>query len=717
MSDLLFEIGTEEIPAGYIEPALADMEESLHRTLTDNRLEPASIGTAGTPRRLVMWATGLPAEQPPEREEVVGPPADVAFEEDGTPGQAAQGFARSQGIPVDELQVRETDKGPYAVAVVEHEGKNSMEVLPSILKESARAVSFPKSMRWPDPRSSEGPAENTDIPFARPIRWITALFDSDPIPLELAGVSSGKTTFGHPFLAPRRLELGNASFTEYRDILERNSVIVDVDERRKMVRDQVNDLLSAHGSTHKPDGLVDEVTNLVEHPHAIEGSFEDRFLEVPDPVLCAAMISHQRYFPVRNEGGELENRFVIVSNRTAEQADTVRKGNERVLRARLDDARFFWEEDRRNSLEELVPRLEGVVFLEGLGNYLHRTRRLEDLTSRIARLIGVDGTDREAACCAARLCKADLLTELVGEFPDMQGQIGRQLALEEGLDEAVASAIAEHYRPERADEDPPATIPGTCLALADKMDLIVCCFALGYEPTGSQDPYGLRRNAVGILMTLEQHQLDGNLRRMIRAAAETLESQSEELSAENLSVPVDKVLDFFRDRLYHAAVDRGHRHDCVRAVMAAGWDREVAREAVNYNVRLFWKRLEALRECADSEVWDSLVELVDRTRRIQHDLDRDVKLNPDLLEQEEEHLVAQKLQQHSDGIEDLFEKEQYEKAARLYCSTFAEAVHDFFEEVFVNVDDPEVRDNRKALCRGVYELFAHSFADLYLVEG
>jgi len=433
----------------------------------------------------------------------------------------------------------------------------------------------------------------------------------------------------------------------------------------------------------------------------VEGSFDDHFLSVPASVLCAAMMEHQRYFPVRDADGRLLPRFVAVTNRTPEQEDVVRKGNERVLLARLEDAKFFWEEDREQSLDDLVPRLKDVVFLGGLGDNLQRTERLVELAGRIAESMG-GRASVEHVQRAARLCKADLLTGLVGEFPSLQGTVGCELALAHGEPGPVARAIAEHYRPTGAEDDVPASPEGSALAIADKLDVILGCFSLGLLPTGSQDPYALRRSALGVLLIIERNELGLRLDDMVDAAREVLRARGVECSRD----AAEKALDFFRDRLYHAAIDRGFRHDFVRAVLAAGFD----------DITGFWARLRALSECSQRAWWPGLVELVDRTYRIQRDLDDIAPIREDLLQETLEKDLASAYGAHREGIARLLDGAEYVAGAELYAEVFAQLVHDFFEDVFVNVEDQAVRLNRKSLCGWVYRLFAGRFADLYLIE-
>jgi len=690
MPDLLYEIGTEELPAGYIRPALAQMAEMLAQLLDENRLPGGEVITAGTPRRLTIAVRDIPAMQPGKSERITGPPARVAFDDDGNPTPAALGFARKMGVAPDALELDETPKGAYVAATLEEPGRPAAEVLPALLEQLTGAIRFPKSMHW-----------GADFTFARPITQLVALFGDQVLPVTIAGIDAGRVTASHPFLAPGELKLDDADFDAYRETLRGHYVLVDCEERREVVRREVGAVLESYGSALEDDALVDEVTQMVEFPHAVEGTFEERFLEVPAAVICAAMKGHQRYFPVRDADGQLTARFVTVSNRTAAHDDLVRAGNERVLRARLQDARFFWDEDRRRPLEELVPRLADVVFLGGLGDNLQRTDRLVALAGQIAERIG-DGVDAEHARRAARLCKADLLTGLVGEFASLQGVIGREVALATGQPAPVALAIAEHYRPAGADDALPDSLEGCALALADRLDVITGCFALGLLPSGSQDPYALRRSALGILLIIERKGLDLDLMELVGMARDALVAQG--VSCEDDAVA--KIGDFFRDRLYNTAIDRGFRHDFVRAVLARGFD----------NVKDFWARLAALADCAGEVWWKDLVTLVDRTYRIQRDVEQILPVRDDLLTEPSEKQLAAVLDENQDAVSQQFDSGEYISAAELYCYTFGPPVADFFDNVFVNTDDETVRLNRKSLLGWVYQLFAHNFADLYLIE-
>ena len=691
MPDLLYEIGTEELPAGYIQPALEQLADGLKRLLAENRLAAEEVATAGAPRRLTLAVAGIPEQQPPMRTKSVGPPARAAFDADGQPTAAALGFARSKGLAVEDLQVEETLKGPYVFAVVEEPGRPAAEMLPELLAQVTSSLPFPKSMRW----------EPGGFAFARPIRWLVVLLDDQVLPLEIAGVRAGRATRGHRFLAPGALELPDASYDAYCAALERAHVVVDDRKRRARLRAEVAAILSRHGSELRDEPLLDEVANMVEWPHALEGSFHEGFLSMPAPVLVAAMTGHQYDFPVWGADGRLLPRFVAVSDRTDEHDDLVREGNERVLRARLEDAKFFWEHDSRQPLDALVPRLEGVVFLGGLGNNLQRAERLAELGGRIAERIG-EGVSVEHVRRAARLCKADLLSDLVGEFPGLQGVVGREIARLHGEPDAVADAIAEHYLPAGADDRLPETPEGCALALADKLDVIVGCFALGLQPSGSQDPYALRRNALGVLRILEEKALPLRLDDLTEMAiqccpADGIESRSD--------LRTQLVL-FFVERLAKAALSRGFRHDFVTAVDLSNW---------RY-VQDFWSRLEALADCSRRPWWPELVELVDRTHRIHRDVEGLPPVRDDLLQEPLEKELAAALAEQRERIVGLFRRSDYVAAAEAYCSAFARLVHDFFEEVFVNVEDQAVRANRKALCREVCTLFVDNFANLYRIQ-
>ncbi len=715
MQNLLFEIGVEEMPASSIQPALDQLRTGMARRLKENLLEAESIQSLGTPRRLTVWAGQLPEKQKSKSEQVIGPPAHVAYDDRGEPTGAAVGFARSQGVKMDQLQITETEKGPYVCTNVENPGLPTIELLPGLLAGLVREITFPQSMRWPLPGENNS-NDSSKMLFARPIRRLTALLGNKTVPVCLAGLEAGNTIQGHPFLCDADIELRSASLEDYVDKLKNCFVIASYEERRKSIVQQMKGLESQNMRIDMQPDLLEEVAGLVEYPHALIGEFDEDFLHVPECVIVAAMTEHQRYFPVVGEKGRLRNKFAIISNRTEKQADTVREGNERVLRARLADARFFWDEDIQKPLHERKAKLKEVVYLGGLGNNFQRTQRIKKLSAIFAKKMGMNDSSIKDVEEAAELCKADLLTGLVGEFSSLQGHVGRELALNEGKTETVATAIGEHYRPTTSDGPIPESDAGTVLSLADKIDTIVSCYAMGYTADGSQDPFAMRRNAIGILRILDEKKLDLRLGALLESGEKALLDQKVDLQRSELEIDIGETLSFFRDRLYHEAVKRGYRHDMTKAVLSVGFDHAAADAKLNYNIRLFWKRLEALQNCSQKSWWPRLVEVVDRTYRIQKDFERLPPLDKELLQEDAEKLPAELLETNRDAILCLFNAEQFEVAAQKFCEIFAEPVHQFFEEVFVNVEDETLRNTRKTLCGHIYGLFAGYMADLYLIE-
>jgi len=697
MPNLLLEIGTEEIPAGYIEPALEQMRASISEQLSEHLLSHGEIITAATPRRLTLFVEDIPERQEDRVVEVVGPPAKAAFDNEGNPTRAAEGFAKSQGVALASLVVKETKKGKYCVAVKEIEGRKTIELLPDILRKLIAAISFPKSMIW----------KEKSVRFARPVRSIVALFGEQVVPFEYAGVKSGRLTRGHPFLSQEPIELQCADFETYKKLLREQYVLVAPEERLKAIREQVMEILARHDAIFSHEELLREVANLVEYPCAIEGGFDEQFLKIPAPVIEAAMTEHQRYFPIRRKAdGKLQPAFIVVSNRTEESNDIVREGNERVLMARLEDARFYYEEDMKRPLEKRLEELGQVLFLKGLGNYLEKTERLEKLADYIADRMGFEREIRRHAVRAARLCKADLVTHMVGEFPSLQGTIGGIYARENGEPEAVADAIAEHYRPRFVDDELPRTEAGLVVSIADKLDNMVSCFALGHIPTGSADPYALRRQASGIIRMLQTSGKSLCLRTALERAFDALPEAVREKAAPDT---IDKLLNFIRDRLYQMCVERGYRYDIVNAVLSAGYA----------DIADFFRRLEVISDLSRGEIWHDLVYLVQRSHNVMKIGEAAERVNPELFQQDEERALYKRYREKHSVIRIMLECKQYLGACKLYCEAFAEPVHEFFDRVFVNVKEEPIKRNRIRLIKDVNELFSRRIADLsqIVIEG
>lgn len=702
MTDLLFEIGTEEIPAGYITPATQHIKTFFTEQAKKHRLEAQSVYCTGTPRRLTLFVKGLPEKQESVTVETLGPAASVAFDKAGGPTKAGMGFARSQGVDVQGLQMKKTPKGDYCFVIKHIEGKETLLILTEMLTDVIRNVPFPKSMKW----------KGNSLFFARPIRSLLALFGDAVVPLEINGIKATKLAAGHPFLSGRKIEIPRADWDLYKQLLKQEYVVVDMPERREELRVKIAQRMASHSSEIDDEELLDEVTNLVEYPNAIECSFDEEFLEIPSDVIETAMKEHQRYFPIRKKGGRLLNKFIATLNRDENSAHTTIQGNERVLKARLSDARFFWKEDKKIPLKNRVEDLKNIAFLEKLGNYHDRTNRIVALSDVISHALVTAGKlsmeEASLAKRAAFLCKADLLTQMVGEFPSLQGIMGREYAGWDGEASPVAVAIAEHYMPRFAADNIPASKIGAVVGLADKFDTISSCFALQLIPTGSQDPYSLRRHAYGIIRILGEHELALEIGETVRSSLSLLPViKGQFVSGDQKAVSekiVSDVRGFFKDRLFQVNTERGYRYDIVNAVLNAGKGFD--------DVYNFSQRLKATEAISREKWWAELVAVVERTFNIGKKAKSGDQVNEILLAEAEEKALWKVYQDKGDEIQKQMNDRRYVEAAELYYKAFALPVHSFFEKVFVNVEDEGVRNNRLTLLKKINELYSQGLAEL-----
>ncbi|HYU14654.1 MAG TPA: glycine--tRNA ligase subunit beta, partial [Candidatus Acidoferrum sp.] len=489
--ELLLEIGTEEIPAGFLARALDDLGTAVQAALAGARLAPGAVAVWGTPRRIAIAVAEVADRQTDRSERVVGPPIQAAYDKSGAPTKAALGFAEKNRVDVGSLERSEVPnkKGTYVVCTRHEPGRPALEILPDILAELLGAIPWPKVMRW----------GSGDHSFVRPVHWLVALHGGEVVPIEFAGVAAGRATRGHRFLHPGPIEL-DGSAAGYVAALRQAHVIVEPKGRTTMIEAELTRIENENGvRVRRDDALLKEVTFLVEYPVAVCGEFDRSFLEVPEEVVVSAMRAHQRYFAMEDASGRLVNRFVTIAGTVVRDVAVVRHGNERVLAARLADAQFFFREDRKHKPDEFAARLDGVVFQKKLGTIKDKIGRVVELATWIAEEVGAP---TPPVVRAAQLCKFDLTTAMVGEFPDLQGTMGRRYAELAGEDPAVATAIAEHYMPRGAKDEPPATVIGSIIGLADRLDTLVRCFDVGLAPSGSADPYGLRRDALGILRIL-----------------------------------------------------------------------------------------------------------------------------------------------------------------------------------------------------------------------
>ncbi len=552
--DLLLEVGTEEIPAAPLDGALAWFRAQIATVLDDQRIGHGAVSVLGTPRRMAILVADVQDCQRDLSEVVAGPPARIAFDDSGAPTKAAQGFARKNGVELAALRRGEVEgkKGEYVLCTREQSGQPTIEILPAMFSQLLAALPWPKSMRWSDGQG---------VAFVRPVQWIAALLGDEIVEFEFAGERSAAMSRGHRFLSPDPFRVGS-SREAYTSALRERQVIVCPEARRTMIEAELRRLEREHGATVRSDErLVAEVANLVEYPVGLVGNFDASFLEVPEAVIVSAMRGHQRYFAMEHDDGVLANKFAAIAGTITRDREVVSRGNERVLAARLADAKFFFDEDRKSSLDELAKRLEQVVFQKKLGSIGAKVERVASLASSLATELGENAEHAERA---ARLAKADLVSHVVGEFPDLQGTMGRVYATYAGEPAEVAVAIEEHYLPRGAGDSLPKTATGALVGIADRVDTVVGCFAAGLAPTGSADPYGLRRAALGILTILLDRNWSISIVSLIELAARGLGGAIE------VTETVEKdVAEFFRVRFKGLLSELPT--DCVEAALAAGY--------------------------------------------------------------------------------------------------------------------------------------------------
>ena len=707
--DLLFEIGVEELPGGYVPPALEQLEHAARDAFAGVRLPLGDLCTYGTPRRLTLFVKDLATRQADFDEEAMGPAVKVAFDADGKPTRALLGFCQGKGVEPAAVRRVETPKGEYVAVTVHHAGKPALEVLPALLGALPGRLTFPKSMRW---------LPGDDTRFARPVRWLVALFGDDLVPVQAFGLTAGRHSYGHRFLSPAPVEISGAA--RYLETLERVFVMADHRARRLLTAEQVEKLAAGAGGRVVADEELVEINSfLVEWPTAFAGAYDRRFLALPREVIVTALREHQRFFAVESTGGALEPAFVAVRNGDDRGLDSVRRGNEDVLAARLEDARFYWETDLKRPPAELVEALQAVVWMEGLGSLRDKAMRLESLSGTLAARIAPAAAPM--AQRAALLCKTDLLSEMIGsgkEYASLQGTIGGYYAAKSGEPEAVARAIMYHYHPRFAGDTLPPTAEGVILAIADKLDHVAGAFVAGKAPSGSEDPYGVRRAGNGVVRILTEggHSLD--LREATMQSTAPFFAADPELAQ---AVIVKQLGEFWRGRVETALELDGIAYDTREAALEAqvpmngasrprpGWIDPVdclARARVLSRFRddrrfaplvILFKRVGNILKAAT----EPLPATLDRAR-LGEAAERELL---SALERAREH-TAPLWQRHAYGdiLPALLEMEG--------------AIHGFFDRVMVNVDDAPLRLNRLRLLTEVRELFLRGW-DLskVVVEG
>ena len=681
----LLEIGVEEIPASVVLPALKQMEKLAAEGLERLRLGCDGIRTYGTPRRLALVATGVAEKQPDVTKEMKGPPADRAFDENGEPTKAALGFCKKQGLEVGDLEVRETEKGTFVYAQVSEPGLAAAEVLGELWAEIIGKLAFPKTMRWAD----------LSMRFARPIRWLAALYGTDTVAFEVAEVKSGNASRGHRFLSEGDVEFASAD--EYLDKLEGASVIADHRRRQEMIRERAIAAAAERGGSPRIDpSLLEEVGFLVEYPTCLCGSYPEQYLKLPEPALVTVMAKHQRYFPVEDEGGELMPLFVAIRNGDDRALDTVRAGNEMVIVPRFADAEFYYTEDTKTKLADRLEALDRVAFMDRQGSMRAKTDRIAELSKTTCDALGLDPS---VPAEAARLCKCDLVTLMVQDLTSLQGVMGGEYARLEGVGEAVCSAVRDHYMPAFAGDDVPETDAGKVVSLADKLDSLAACFAMDMIPKGASDPYGLRRRAAGVLAIV----LDARWRLDVAdlAAQAIAAVPSREVDdAEALAA----LMEFIGMRLDAALESAGVAYDVRRAVLGAS-----VSDLVDAHDRAI--ALQAARD-ADSEGFDKVVFAASRSGKIlRPNMEKaSAAVDPSLFDGESEGALHEALTAVKAEVEALQNQDGERDCAAAWqiLAKLEKPIWDFFDVdtgVMVMADDEAVRGNRLAMLREVDSLF------------
>ena len=700
MEKLLFEIGTEEIPAKFMPGILKQLKELAAAKMQELRIPFEDITVYGTPRRMAFIADGVAETQADVVVEAKGPSVKIAYVS-GAPSKAAQGFARGQGVDVKDLVVRDN----YVYAVKHLAGQPVVELLPGLLMDILTSLSFPKTMRWAD----------YEFRFVRPIRWMVALFGDQIIPVEICGVKSGKFSMGHRFmqqslkaaaesqglLSAALSKVGNKVYSalagvkgaveipsagDYKKVMYDNFVMVDQDERRALILQQIKDLASQNGGEAEiNEDLLEEVNYLVEWPTALCGKFEEKFLSLPKECIITPMREHQRYFPVLDEDGNLLNKFITVRNGGSEHLDIVTHGNERVLRARLSDAEFFFNEDRAIKLEDRLEKLKTVSFQEGLGNMYDKSERLVKMAEMLRFAINTPVDEEELRRCAL-LCKTDLVTGMLIEFTELQGVMGREYALLDGEKPEVAAGIFEHYLPRFAGDALPATTIGRIVGIGDKLDNICATFSRGLAPTGSQDPYALRRQALGVINILLDANYHISLAKIIAGTLYLLDIKPEETGK-----LVPQIMEFFKQRLRNLLMDQGIRYDVIDAVFADKRNDDMVDLAVRC------KALAAYVEAGNAE---PLVQVSVRVSNLCKKIEKEVAISGALFKDESENKLHEVVAAVSKEI--IPEIVLYDYAAVLKAGEkVIEPVNTFFDNVMVMDEDENVKNNRLAMLEEV----------------
>ncbi|OPJ57002.1 glycine--tRNA ligase subunit beta [Alkalithermobacter paradoxus] len=669
---LLFEIGAEEIPARFIDSALNQMKEGAKKLFNENRLEFGDINVYATPRRLTLIVEGLEEKQKDLKEEVKGPSKKIAFDNDGNPTKPLEGFMRSKGLKLEDLSFKVVGKEEYVYGTIMEQGKETKEVLKEILPNIIRSINFPKSMRW----------GGKNLKFPRPIRWILSLYGQDTIDFEIEGIKSSNITRGHRFLGSNNIVIN--SIDEYSSKLRENYVILDQNERKQLIKSQCLKVAeSLNGSLMLDEDLLDEVNYIIEYPTAFYGDFKEDYLKLPKEVIITPMKEHQRYFPVLKENGELLPNFITVRNGIDYKIENVKKGNEKVLEARLADALFFYKEDTKKHLESYIDGLKNVVFQEKLGTIYDKAVRIENLSDSLTEILGYSN-DKEDILRSAKLCKADLVTNMVFEFTELQGVIGREYSKLCGEKEVVSQAIFEHYLPRFSGDVLPQTNAGIVLSIADKLDSIAGFFAIGIQPSGSNDPYALRRQALGIINIIMDKNIAISLKDIVIMALDNYNNL--EFNEEKV---VSEIIDFFNQRIKNLFNEMGIRYDVIDAVLSLNID----------DIANMYTRAKELNSWIEKAEIVEILTAFNRVSSLAENATSDC-INEEYFVEAEEKALYDMFKTVKQNVEALIKEKKYSGALDEFISLKG-PIDTLFDTVMIMDKDEKIKNNRLALLRQI----------------
>ena len=689
--DLLFEIGGEELPAGYILPALESLCKHLSVTLVKERLSYEDISTFSTPRRLTVLIRSLAEKQEDETFEKVGPAVRIAFNAEGNLTKAGEGFLRSAGVAKEQLEVKKTDKGEYITTQIHNRGVESLKILPALLSEAIKKISFPKTMYW----------NSKNITFARPIRWLVALFGDEIVEFDFDGLKAGRITFGNVFgRRGESITLENPG--NYLERLEENFVIADRERRKKNIREQLDRLAtSMNCRIDYSDNLLEEVTDIVEFPTAVMADYEEKYLQLPEKIIHSTLATNQKYFPLYSgEKGKLQNRFIFIANNHPQYAENTIEGNRRVVKARLDDAVFYFEEDLERSIDYFNEKLQKTVFHAELGSISDKVERIIKIADFLTERLKIDRELKDKVLRAAEICKFDLVTNMIAEkeFAGLQGYVGMNYALHFGEDPLVAVAIEEHYQPLSFNDDIPASVAGQIVVLADKIDTLCGIFGIGNIPTGSYDPFALRRAGNGVIRILYEEELRVNLPELIDYTYSLLDGRLPEKDNKK-----EELNSFFRQRVEWLLNQKKIDYDIIDAVIAVD---------IGY-IPVVKQRVKALQKFRKRDDFEGLILSFKRVSNIIAGSKGLGDINTDLLQEKEEKELYQALLDLEKSSLALLQENDFQALLKLFI-TLKSRIDLFFDHVLVNVEEEKLKLNRYALLNRIRTLFLQ-VGDLSLV--